>query len=445
MASITKDKNGKKRIQFTDLGGQRRTVRLGKMSMKDAQMIRVKIETILAAKTAGLPLDIETSQWLAKLEGQLAEKLAKVGLIEAKQAVSLKEFLDGYVSRRKSEVAEATVTVWGHTIRNLVEFFGEEKPLQELTEEDAEDWRAWLLEHEKLSINTVGRRSGFAKLFFKDAAKRKLVSANPFIELKRTSQTNEARQYFVTRKEISRILDYCPDAQWRAIVALARFGGLRTPSETFALRWEDINWDLNRMTIRSSKTERYEGHSSRIVPLFPELVKPLEDCFELAQPGDEYVIMRYRDPSCNLRTQFEKIIGRAGLKPWPKLFHNLRASRESELVEEYPLHVVCDWIGNSRVIAKTHYLMTRDEHFLRASRKPSTESGAKSGAPVAQNAAQHAAARNCTRTQITPQPLDDCDVMRIDSKLCDAMHLWRVELDGLEPTTLALQTRCSPN
>ena len=35
-----------------------------------------------------------------------------------------------------------------------------------------------------------------------------------------------------------------------------------------------------------------------------------------------------------------KIIARAGLEPWAKLFQNLRATRETELAEIYPMHVV---------------------------------------------------------------------------------------------------------
>jgi hypothetical protein len=33
------------------------------------------------------------------------------------------------------------------------------------------------------------------------------------------------------------------------------------------------------------------------------------------------------------------------------LFHNLRASRETELAAVYPMHVVCAWIGNTERIA----------------------------------------------------------------------------------------------
>ena len=70
------------------------------------------------------------------------------------------------------------------------------------------------------------------------------------------------------------------------------------------------------------------------------------------------------------------------MKPWPKLFQNLRASRETELVESYPIHVVCAWIGNSEHIAAKHYLQVRDSDFERA----------------AENAAESAVAGSRTKT-----------------------------------------------
>jgi hypothetical protein len=87
-----------------------------------------------------------------------------------------------------------------------------------------------------------------------------------------------------------------------------------------------------------------------------------------------------------------RILKRAGLKPWPKLFHNLRASRETELAAIHPLHTVCEWIGNSARIASAHYLQVTEADFERASR-----TGAESGALEAQNRGQrspHCLARN---------------------------------------------------
>jgi len=82
----------------------------------------------------------------------------------------------------------------------------------------------------------------------------------------------------------------------------------------------------------------------------------LKDAFERAPEGTVFLINRYRDGNQNLRTQLQRIIRRAGLTPWPKLFHNLRASRETELAAAYPIHFVCAWIGNTERIAAKHYL-----------------------------------------------------------------------------------------
>lgn len=62
----------------------------------------------------------------------------------------------------------------------------------------------------------------------------------------------------------------------------------------------------------------------------------------------------------------ERIIWKAGLAPWPKLFQNLRATRETELAETFPIHVVCEWIGNSAAVAAKHYLQVTDDHYDQA-------------------------------------------------------------------------------
>jgi hypothetical protein len=120
------------------------------------------------------------------------------------------------------------------------------------------------------------------------------------------------------------------------------------------------------MLVTSPKTEHHPGGESRLVPLFPELRPYLDESLEQAEPGTEYVIMRYRVTNMNLRTQLMRIIKRAGLKPWPKLFQNLRSTRQTELEENFPSHVVCAWIGNSEAVAKKHYLQVTDEHFKKA-------------------------------------------------------------------------------
>lgn len=121
------------------------------------------------------------------------------------------------------------------------------------------------------------------------------------------------------------------------------------------------------MTVHSPKTEHHPGGVSRVIPLFPDLRQYLDEVWPAATDGEEFVITRYRSANANLRTQWERIIRRAGLKPWPKLFHNMRATRQTELAESYPMHVVTAWIGNSAAVAAERYLQVTDEHFSVAS------------------------------------------------------------------------------
>src|SRR5690606_20279019 len=108
------------------------------------------------------------------------------------------------------------------------------------------------------------------------------------------------------------------------LFALSRFGGLRCPSEHLALRWIDVDWENKQLTIRSPKTEFYDGQDSRVIPMFPELRPYLDDVWKLAKEAvlaldskeraKVHVITRYRDANSNLWTQLERIIARAGLK-----------------------------------------------------------------------------------------------------------------------------------
>jgi hypothetical protein len=65
------------------------------------------------------------------------------------------------------------------------------------------------------------------------------------------------------------------------------------------------------------------------------------------------------------RTQSERIIRRAGLEPWPRLLHNLRASKGTELARRFPVHVVASWLGNTPRIARRHYLQVTEADFAK--------------------------------------------------------------------------------
>jgi len=414
------------------------------MSQEAGLSVKVKIERLVAASITGHALDNETANWLAERDSVMLDKLAAVGLVERRQDAeqsTLKAFMESYVAKR-SDVKPGTAIVYGHTQRCLIEFFGADKPLREITLGEADDWRLFLLTDQKLAENTIRRRCGIAKQFFRAAQRRGLIETNPFAELKAGVQANASRFYFISREEARKVLDACPNGQWRLLFALSRYGGLRCPSEHLALRWGDIDWENERMTVHSPKTAHHEGKESRVIPLFPELRPYLDAAYDAAPPRSEFVIEMRRDAKTNLRTTFQKIIKRAGLTPWPKLFQNLRSTRETELAETFPVHVVCAWLGNSQPVAAKHYLQVTDEHFQR---------GAQCGALEAQNQAQQAGEGECMagstahpsgkKTGIFPEEISN---PQADSPPCteEVVNLKTKPVSGigLEPTTSTMST-----
>jgi len=368
MASINKDKNGRQRILFVDHGepGQ---VWLGKVSDRAAGDMKSRVEGLLSAKLLNRPLEPSLAKWVAGLKPKMAKRLAKLGLIdspEAKPVVTLGPFLEDCVATRAS-LKPYSLRNYKTTQRLLVAHFGADTPIVDISAGQADQWREWLTI--KYSPATISREVKRARQYFRMAIRLRLLTDNPFAEVKTGGQHNRKRDFFLTRADAEKVIEACPDAQWRLIVALSRFGGLRCPSEHLGLTWADVDLPGGRLTVHSPKTEHHADGASRVIPIFPELRPYLEDCFALlpeGTQGTQHVITRYRDANQNLRTTFQKIIKRAGLTPWPKLFHNLRATRETELAEQFPLHVVCKWIGNSTTIADKHYLQVTDDHYRQA-------------------------------------------------------------------------------
>jgi len=423
MASISHDKKtGRRTIQFVARDGKRKSVRLGKLNKKQAETAKLFIEDLVACSVSGGSPKGTTAEWLADLPDTIRRRIERTGLISPRERIvcpTLAEWLQWYVESRR-DVKEATRLHYKQVRGDLLGCFPGSKRLDAITAGDADDFRIYL--HDKgLAEGTIRRRCGRAKQFFKAALKRKLISENPFADIKCGNISNPERFYFVSDAEIEAVIDACPDVEWKAIFALARYGGLRCPSEVLGLRWQDIHWDRLRFTVRSPKTE-YQGKSSRVVPLFAPLHAILLEAFEQAAPGAVYVVERYRDTRSNLRTQAHRIIRKAGLEPWGKTFQNCRSSRETELVETFPIQTVTAWLGNSPQIAAKHYLQVREEHFTKAVQNP-VQSASVSG-----------------RTQSHAETSDSgepyvCGDMQKETTLCGNTESYDAPRVGLEPTT----------
>lgn len=192
-----------------------------------------------------------------------------------------------------------------------------------------------------------------------------------------------------------------------------------------SFRGSGLDWANDRIHFRSPKTEHHEGHESREIPLFPELLPFLLDARELAEKKTGYVITKRRETTgAALRRQMARCIDKAKVESWPRVFHNLRASRQTELEDEYPSHAVNAWMGNSEDVARDHYLQVTDEHFRMAAKN-----GVKNGVVSHRNASQANAGPE-TKNAVHPEKARVNGDLRTNALACETLQNALTGVDG---------------
>lgn len=373
MASIRKDRdrsgklNGCRTLQFIDSNGNRRSIRLGKIAARDADNIKRFVEIIDSAKRAGHTLPSEAADWIGCISADLHEKLSMVGLLpkrKDREDSRLGPFIQRYIDSRKS-LKPNTLKLVRYAQRALVAFFGEDVPVEDITPGMIREYAEHL--HGKHNENTKRTLLAQSRTIFYAAIDHRLIPANPFGKMKNIRpMENHEKMVFVPHEDIQQIINGTNDVRLRLVIALGRYGGLRIPSELERLRWKDIDFERERILIHSSKTERHAGKAFRNIPLFPEIRPHLDAVWAIAREGAELVIEKSYASERTLARRVEAAAKRVGVPMWIRPFHNLRSTRETELVEHFPIHVVAAWIGHTPQIAIKHYLQVTDEHYQRA-------------------------------------------------------------------------------
>jgi integrase len=411
MASLIKESKGSMRIDVVCPDSVRRKIRLGKPSKQDAETFKRFIERIVRARRIGEPPDEATTRWLQTLPDNIHAKIAAVGLVRDREICQLGPWLEGCMKAKLDGLKPESARKLRQTISKLVSHFGERRDLRQITPDDAQAWRQMLVD-QRLSNAAVKTHAGNAKTFFNEAVRRKMIPESPFAALK-SGATPSTNERYITPEETRKILDACPDARWRLLVGLARYAGLRIPSESYSLRWRDVLLEQHRLDVRSPKTERYRGHERRTVPIDPRLYKLVLDRFDELEPGEDRLLkMR----GGRIRLVMNEVVRRSGVVPWTKFFQTLRASCEKEWAMHHPQAAVSQWIGHSLTTSGKHYLngTLPDELYDKAA-------GLTSGS-AAQNPAQYSAesARKASQSE-KPTNVGDSQNVAPDSELVQVL------------------------
>lgn len=401
MAGLTWS-GGVARIRFYDAAGTQKSITLGR-NKEAAERGRIYILRLAERLKTGGSIDKKTADWLADIESlKLKRSLVKHGLVSAEQVglqddsdtdeqnpdepdgLRLFAYLDGFLKTAETKAGDAaakgTKTKWGASMNRLKEFFEFNPFLASISKNDAHEFDQWLgkyrikltrdvTKHGKI-IDKNTRRKCIAdcKTFFNAAEHRDLILKCPFRGIASASVPSK-RKIYIDKETIQTIMDHCPCNQWRLLVALWRFGGLRK-TEVLTLKWKDVDWAVGKLTVDIKKTKHHEGKSRRHVPLrdvFPYLTKVASDVTGIRvkkPPGNSRLITIVGETNSNLDKPFAAILEDAGIEQWSMLFHSLRMSCATDwIAENISVILVAAWGGHSVSVLEKSYFKTTDEQF----------------------------------------------------------------------------------
>ena len=367
MATLAKMQNGTFQIQFCDRNKRIRTISLSqkKFTRKFAEELKNIVETLIFNHENGIKKpDKKLEAWLDSASPVIQEKLAKVDLIDIPERHTVAELWEKvlHVKEHDEKLPDSAINNYRVASRRFFASFKENTFLTELTKGEMLTWKQAM--EKQYAKATVACTITRAKTVFNWAVKNGWMQQSPLAGVGRGSYVNRSKDREVTMKEYEKLLAACPCLDWKAIITLARIGGMRAPSEVLRLRWKDILWDKSRFYVTSNKTAHC-GKAGRWVPLFPELRMILEELFSVSAEN-EYVINLYRDPETNIGTQFARIARKAGVQKIPRPFDNMRATRATEIYCEHGAYLESQWVGHTAKTAHEHYIQVRDVDFNRA-------------------------------------------------------------------------------
>lgn len=371
MASVVNRPAGHKWIQFKGPDGKRRTIRLGVISTVHAKEFSRRVGELVGCRMLGNPPEYALLNWISQLPPAMQKRLVAVGLVSTITEVhTVQDLTTEYA--RLADVSSGTVNTLNYVYAHLLKFFGRDRPISTITPADADEFRQWLPNNgthkskRRMAQTTADRRCKRVKEIFAFAtSKLKWIRENPFSHMRGWKDSNRERDFYVTTDLMESVLNASTNAEFRAIVILARIAALRCPSEILPFRWDWIDWEGEWLRVRVPKNQRYKGKEIRDVPLFPLVKKYLLELQEQSD-GSPLLFPNHQHTGTSLSNELGRACRSIGLPLWGKPWQNMRASRETDLLDEFPVTVVTKWVGHSPRIMQKHYAQVTKEHHARA-------------------------------------------------------------------------------
>ncbi|HEV3001059.1 MAG TPA: tyrosine-type recombinase/integrase [Solirubrobacteraceae bacterium] len=262
------------------------------------------------------------------------------------------------------------------TRRYLLDEFGADLPLSELTTERIEEWQQEMLERGHLARRTIQKAQVCLHAILKRAKKKRWVERNAAEDADRITLKPSGDFNVLSVEECEALIRAAENETDAAIFRTAISCGLRM-GELRALRWRDVDFARRLIHVRWSiarhTLDRPKSASVRSVPMADQVAAALDAlsrrgrfvgdddfvfCTPLGEPRSDYFI----------RGAFYEALDRAGLghlrtKEHAVRFHDLRHTFGTLAVQAAPISDVQAWMGHAQIqttMIYVHYVPQHD-------------------------------------------------------------------------------------
>lgn len=377
MSSLSKNKTTKiYRLGYT-YQNKREQIVLGKVSKTVAVQFQLHFDQLLQAKQMSATIPPIIIQWLDNLDDKYHSKLVRKGFATARVQATLSDFTSDYIEGHDAK--KSTKQVMRRAQRYLLDFYGD-IDIRVITRDSVEKWETATIQGGGgRSKNTIRRAAGYARQFMNAAVKQGIITENPFHAISAQVTPNRDRMHYITREATYAMIEAAPTDEWKALIAVLRFAGPRSPSELIPMRWEDVNWgkikpsmkrlrvdtdDVATLKIKNVKTANHKTEY-RVFPLFESFAVFLRKIKQ--DTGPIFPMLHEVDAESVPRRlryfMLKSILPVAGLAQWPRLFQAFRASCATDFITDgESIDIAAVYMGHSpEELRKSYYMQTGEQ------------------------------------------------------------------------------------
>ncbi|HEX8743943.1 MAG TPA: tyrosine-type recombinase/integrase [Thermoleophilaceae bacterium] len=255
----------------------------------------------------------------------------------------------------------STLEDYRQMVRTLNASFGS-RPIESITRQDLERWKAATVAEREISNRTLQKYLVALNGIFKRAMRVWNLPRNPAAEVERPRLARAANIDVFSGEEVMALVRAAESEQDAAIYLTAAFTGLRQ-GELLALRWRDVDFELDLVRVRANFTHGREGSPKsgreRAVPMMVEVAQTLARLSQrqrFTAPTDLVFCSQlggHISPK-HLAARYRKALDRAGLRRLR--FHDLRHTFGTHAIRAADPREVMEWMGHADLKTTQIYL-----------------------------------------------------------------------------------------